>query len=179
MKNNLFKHFLILVAVAGGANYAYLNKEQIAEVCFGNKDLPELSNAKILLWSDPKTWGGGMPEENTVIVIPPGKTILLDISPPKLKSLEVVGTLIFADKDIKLSMKSLLLTGVIQIGSPNKAFVHNAEINLIGDDSKFLLQGGRLALFGIKDAARSPSSSNSNWGFANFDNIILQRKNEP
>ena len=159
-------------------SYAYLKKDQIIKVCFGNKDLPDLKNAKILRWSDPVTWGGTLPEAGAYIVIPVGKTILLDTNPSELKTLEIAGVLIFSDQNINLSVKNIILTGVLQIGSPEKIYTHHAEINLVGKDSRFLLQGGRLAIFGIKDIdQRSQASLYSHWGFANFKNIIL-KKNE-
>ena len=159
-------------------SYVYLKKDQIVNVCFGNKDLPDLKNAKILRWSDPLTWGGTLPEAGAYIVIPADQTIVLDVPPPELKTLEIAGVLVFSDQDIKLSVKNLLLTGVLQIGSPEKTYTHQAEINLVGKDSRFLLQGGRLALFGIKDSdSRSPASLYTHWGFTNFKNIIL-KKNE-
>lgn len=175
----IFKAFCFGFAVIcslAALTYGYLNKDQIVKVCFGNKDLPDLKNAKILRWSDPLTWGGTIPKSGAYVVVPADKTILLDISPPNLKTLEIAGVLIFSDDNIKLSVKNILLTGVLQIGSPEKFYTHQAEINLIGKDSRFLLQGGRLALFGIKDVdQRSPASMYTHWGFANFKNIILKK----
>ena len=79
MKNKDLKYFFILAVIAVSvATYVYFNQKQVIEACFGNKDLPNLADAKILPWSDPKTWGGSLPAENSVIVIPPGKTILLN-----------------------------------------------------------------------------------------------------
>ena len=173
----IFVSFAVICSCAL-LSYAYLKKDQIVKVCFGNKDLPDLKNAKILRWSDPATWGGTLPEVGAYIVVPADKTILLDTAPPELKTLEIAGVLIFADQDLKLSVKNLLLTGVLQIGSPEKFYTHQAEISLVGKDSRFLLQGGRLAIFGIKETnQRSPASLYTHWGFANFKNIIL-RQNE-
>ena len=177
-KKRIFKYLyvgVIVICSFAGLSYVYLKKDQIVNVCFGNKDLPDLKNAKILLWSDPLTWGGTLPEKGAYIVVPSGKTILLDMNPPDLKTLEIAGVLIFSEQNIKLSVKNLLLTGVLQIGTPDKVYSHQAEINLIGKDSRFLLQGGRLAIFGIKDTdSRSPASIYTHWGFANFKNIILK-----
>lgn len=180
-KRRIFKFFLVSTFVScsfGALSYAYFQKDQITKICFGNKDLPDLKNAKILRWSDPLTWGGTLPELGAHIVVPADKTILLDVSPPELKTLEIAGVLIFSDQNIKLSVKNLLLTGVLQIGSPEKSYTYQAEINLAGKDSRFLLQGGRFAIFGIKDTdQRSPASLYTRWGFDNFKNIIL-KKNE-
>ncbi len=159
-------------------SFAYFKKDEISNLCFGNKDLPDLKNVELRRWSESTTWGGTIPEFGSHIVVPAGKTVLLDINPPELKTLEIAGTLVFADQNIKLSVKNLLLTGVLQIGSPDKPYIYQAEINLVGKESRFLLQGGRFALFGIKDTdQRSPASLYTTWGFANFKNIIL-KKNE-
>ena len=179
-KKRIFKLFVVSFSVIfsiAGFTYAYLKKDQIVEVCFGNKDLPDLKNAKILLWSDPLTWGGSLPEKGDYIVIPSGKIIVLDTNPPELKTLEIAGVLMFSEKNIKLAVENLLLTGVLQIGSPEKVYTHEAEINLIGKNSWFLLQGGRFAIFGIENTnSISPASLYTHWGFANFKNIILKKK---
>src|SRR5215472_12835318 len=46
-------------------------------------------------WSDPVTWNGHLPVAGGDVTIPAGKTVLLDVSPPALKSLTIQGTLIF------------------------------------------------------------------------------------
>ena len=172
-KKNIFKSvsFLFLGLIG---YFVFSKNNVIMQVCFGNKDLPNLSQSQILRWSDPKTWGGKIPQAGAHIVIPSGKTIILDISPPELASLEVVGVLIFGDLDIKLSTQILLLTGVLQVGSPEKKYTHKAEFILKGVDSKFLLQGGRFALFGIKyESDRGPA--NAVWGFSEYKNITMKK----
>src|SRR4051812_27079581 len=37
-------------------------------------------------WSDPATWGGTVPQATTKVVIPEGKTVVLDIDTPNLAS---------------------------------------------------------------------------------------------
>src|SRR5215469_13778529 len=46
-------------------------------------------------WSNPVTWNGHLPAAGGDVTIPAGKTVLLDVSPPALKSLTIQGTLIF------------------------------------------------------------------------------------
>lgn len=44
------------------------------------------------VWSSPFTWGGGpLPKQDDLVVITPGQTILLDVSPPKLRLLLIQG----------------------------------------------------------------------------------------
>ena len=176
--NKNISKLLSLVVVVTLGYFVFLKKNEIIEVCIGNRDLPNLNHVKILKWSDIETWGGKLPSSGAHIVVPAGKTILLDVSPPELASLEINGVLVFGDVDIRLSTRTLLLTGVLQVGSPNKPYAHIASIILNGTESKFLLQGGRLALFGLKAEPnhREPADTIQNmWGFSQFRNISLKK----
>jgi hypothetical protein len=47
-------------------------------------------------WSSPCTWPGrALPQAGADVTIPPGRTVLLDVSPPPLGRLTVEGTLVF------------------------------------------------------------------------------------
>ena len=51
-------------------------------------------------WSDPATWGGAVPKAGASVTIPKGKDVVLDVSPPPLRSLTISGALVFADRDL-------------------------------------------------------------------------------
>lgn len=62
-------------------------------------------------FSDEVTWGGDIPPiEGDFVVVPEGKTLLMDITPPELHTIIVEGTLIFEDvKDLELSVGFLIV----------------------------------------------------------------------
>jgi cell surface hyaluronidase len=112
-------------------------------------------------WSDPKSWTSGkVPVAGEAVVIPTGKSIMLDVSPPALKSLEIQGALKFAEKDLELTAGWIMLHGgQLQIGSSQIPFTKQATITLTGANTgadnmgmgeKFLgvMMGGQLDLHG-------------------------------
>ena len=140
---------------------------------------------EILRWSDPETWGGKIPQADANIIIPENKIILLDVSPPKLSSLQVHGILTFDNKDITLNVGAIVLKGTLQIGSPSAPYVNKAVIHLAeaeADDSPtfmrgLFLQGGNLDLHGLPlenaDQVRKPAQFA--WGLPQFANIKLEK----
>jgi hypothetical protein len=115
-------------------------------------------------WSDPATWGGTLPAANTAVVIPAGKTVLLDVSPPPLRSLQIDGALVFANQDLELTVGWIMLHGAgrLRIGDPAAPFANRATITLTAPDSTedvmdmgtrgILLMGGALELYGTVPA---------------------------
>lgn len=109
-------------------------------------------------WSDPSTWPSGtLPSVNENVTIPFGKDILLDTDSPSLGNLIIEGSLIFEDKDIELTAASILVEGLLQVGTEVRPFQNTAIITLTGkenDDefmgSRFLstVSGGSLELHG-------------------------------
>ena len=61
--------------------------------------------------------------------------MLLDISPPALKSLAILGTLTFADTDLALSANYIQVKGGLQIGTEARPYTKRASITLTGDES--------------------------------------------
>ena len=89
-----------------------------------------------LKWSDPKSWPShAVPVANEDVVVPLGTAMILDIAPPALKSLAILGTLTFADTDLALSANYIQVKGGLQIGTEAKPYTHRASITLTGDDS--------------------------------------------
>ncbi|MGL4574937.1 MAG: G8 domain-containing protein [Burkholderiaceae bacterium] len=71
---------------------------------------PPLTSAGALKWSDPATWGGTLPGADAVVVIPAGRTIVMDVD-VKVRSLRVEGALLFADKDLTLRSNWIAVAG--------------------------------------------------------------------
>lgn len=87
-------------------------------------------------WSDPKTWSSGkVPVKGEKVEIPAGKTVLLDIDPPPLASLEIAGTLVFDNRDTQLSSDAIMVNGGrLQVGTKDEPFTKRAVITLTGGD---------------------------------------------
>ncbi len=86
-----------------------------------------------LKWSNPGTWPSHtVPVGGTAVVIPVGKTIVLDVSPPPLASLTVEGTLRFAEQDLTLTSGWILVHGRFEIGTETQPFQHQAVLTLTG-----------------------------------------------
>lgn len=121
---------------------------------------PTVPLSRLLNWSSPATWQGKLPTAGAEITIPANRSILLDTSPPPLKSLTIRGVLVCAEKDLSLSANWIMLAkgGVLLCGSELRPFQHHFTITLTGNNShenimtmgtKFLgVMGGRLELHG-------------------------------
>lgn len=88
-----------------------------------------------LNWSDPTTWPGGrVPVEGDDVTIAAGQTVLLDVSPPALGNLTIAGRLNFAEQDLALSARWIMVHGTLQVGTESRPFTHRATITLTADD---------------------------------------------
>lgn len=121
-------------------------------VSIGDQGIARLDDADFFyidVWSSRFTWGGlSPPEKGTFAVITKGQTILLDTSTPVLKLLLIQGgTLIFDEADIELQAENILITdgGVLQIGTEDEPFQHEAIITLHGN-----LRSPELPMYGTK-----------------------------
>lgn len=116
-------------------------------------------------WSDPTTWGGVLPGANSHVVVPAGQCVSMDLSPPRLASVTVNGTLTFADTaDRHLQAGWVLVQGgTLQVGAAAQPFQNVAQITLDApnDGSNvmpgmgtrgLLVNNGKLLLYG-----RSPN----------------------
>ncbi len=112
-------------------------------------------------WSDPAAWPDGkVPRAGDAVTIGRDKDIILDVSPPALRSLTVNGKLSFSN-DLDLELKSewiLLARGELDIGSEAKPHtrkaaitltdnVPNEDINTMGDRG-IMMMAGTLNLHG-------------------------------
>ena len=109
------------------------------------------------LWSDPRTWGGKVPRAGSNVTIPHGMAVVLDESPPPLKTLKVYGALIFARRDLSLTLDAVELYGLLEVGTPEEPFAQRAEIHFTGTRNEdgspgtpkgISVLGGRLDLHG-------------------------------
>jgi cell migration-inducing and hyaluronan-binding protein len=115
-------------------------------------------------WSDATAWPSGkVPEAGEEVTIPRGTEVMLDVSPPELRSLTVQGKLTFADeRDLALTTEWIYVPGgEVQIGTEAAPYRHNAtitltdkvkdeNINSMGDRGIMMLRG-MLNLHGNRD----------------------------
>lgn len=146
----------LLCAVAG---FFFLSACQADEALVqpGNDPAPE---GTTLRWSNPSAWAAGeVPREGQTVVVPAGRTLELDVSPPPLGGLRIEGTLTFARRDLELTAEWILVPGVFQVGSESNPFTHRARITLtgplepeaapgMGNRVLGILPGGTLELWG-------------------------------
>jgi len=100
-------------------------------------------------WSDPATWGGELPGEGEAVSIPADKTVVLDTSPPPLKSLQIDGTLVFDERDLTLSADWIMVHGKLQAGSQETPFRHKATISLTGTNRDENVMGMGPKVLGV------------------------------
>src|SRR5690554_3161174 len=110
------------------------------------------------LWSDPATWPGGeLPAAGAEVVIDSDMDVVLDVSPPTLRSLTINGKLSFAkDKDIELDTDWIMLHGELSAGSEAAPHTGNVTITLVDNvpgenvnamgDRGIMIMGGTLSL---------------------------------
>ncbi len=117
-------------------------------------------------WSDPASWPDGrVPREGDAVTIGRDKDIVLDVSPPTLRSLTINGKLSFSDaRDLELKTDWVYLPGgELDIGSEAHPYLHKAtitltdnvpgeDINTMGDRGIMLLRG-TLSLHGDRQNA--------------------------
>jgi hypothetical protein len=121
-------------------------------------------------WCGNTVWPNGVPEYNDDVIIPPTWTVILDCSPPCLRSLTIHGRLIW-DTDaqtpinnpdgITLCSQTIWVQGELTAGSATTPYPYKAKIRLWGDrdsheltmnqfsaSNKVLGVTGTLSLFG-------------------------------
>jgi hypothetical protein len=89
-------------------------------------------------WSDPETWGGQVPANGAVVMIPAGRTIVLDTQTAALDELHVQGTLqADPETDVAITANSIMVMqgGTLQIGAADQPFMRSAVVTLTGPRS--------------------------------------------
>ncbi len=101
-------------------------------------------------WSDPNAWGGKVPAAGATVTIPANKYIVLDVSPPALKGLQIDGGLVFDDKDLELTSNWVMVhgSGRLEVGRTDKPFTKRATITLTGTDTGENVMGMGTKLLG-------------------------------
>jgi cell surface hyaluronidase len=100
-------------------------------------------------WSDAATWSGSVPAAGAAVTIPSGKTVLLDVSPPALKSLQIDGALVFDDRDLTLTADWIMVHGRLEVGTAERPFSKKATITLTGTDKSGNVMGMGTKLLGV------------------------------
>jgi cell surface hyaluronidase len=105
--------------------------------------------ARALRWSDPRTWNGHLPAAGATVVIPTGRTILLDVSPPPLTGVDVNGTLAFAERTVELRAGYVMVHGTLAIGSARAPYRGHATITLTGGPASRNVMGMGPKVLGV------------------------------
>jgi len=133
-------------------------------------------------WSDASAWPSGkVPAAGEEVTIPRGTEMVLDVSPPALRSVTVQGKLTFADeRDLDLVTDWIYVSGgEVQIGTEASPFQHNAtitltdtvpgeDINTMGDRGIMLLRG-TLNMHGNRDHTWTKLSSTAEAGATSIE----------
>jgi len=138
--------------------------------------------ARTVKWSDASAWPSGkVPAAGEEVTIPRGTEMVLDVSPPALRSVTVQGKLTFADeRDLDLVTDWIYVSGgEVQIGTEASPFQHNAtitltdtvpgeDINTMGDRGIMLLRG-TLNMHGNRDHTWTKLSSTAEAGATSIE----------
>jgi cell surface hyaluronidase len=89
-----------------------------------------------MAWSDPKTWGGTLPGPDAKVVVPAGRTLVLDTD-VTVKNLTIHGTLLCAPNRVITVLQAdwVMVMGAgskLQCGSAAQRYAHRIRINLTG-----------------------------------------------
>src|SRR5581483_5711324 len=124
------------------------------------------ANAK--RWSDAATWPDKkVPGKDAAVTIDKDMNVVLDVTPPALRSLTINGKLSFADnKDLELTTEWIMVHGELEIGTEAKPHTRKATITLTDNvkdedmsgiggttdrsDRGIMLMGGTLNLHGTE-----------------------------
>ena len=151
-----------------------------AQDSHAHMDMPAQGPATALKrsrWSDPASWPSGkVPVAGDAVTIARNREIVLDVSPPALRSITVQGKLTFADeRDLDLVTDWIYVPGgEVQIGTEASPFQHNAtitltdivsgeDINTMGDRGIMMLRG-TLNMHGNRDHTWTKLSSTAEAG---------------
>jgi len=153
-KRSLLFLSLLVPAFLGLGGYAALTAQQ------------KTSTAGAKRWSDPATWPDKkVPAKDAAVTIEKNMNVVLDVSPPALRSLTINGKLSFADnKDLALFTEWVMVHGELEIGTEARPHTRKATITLTDNvkdedmsgiggtndrsDRGIMMMGGTLNLHG-------------------------------
>ena len=130
-----------------------------------------------VLWSDPGSWPDGkVPGEGDAVTIPRDRHVVLDVSPPVLRSLTIEGKLSFSnERDIELKTDWIYVPGgELEIGSADRPHTRNATITLTDNvpgedlntmgDRGIILMSGTLKIHGDREHTWTKLASTAEKG---------------
>ena len=153
-KRSLLFLSLLVPAFLGLGGYAVLKAQE------------KTSTASAKRWSNPATWPDKkVPTKDAVVTIEKDMNVVLDVSPPALRSLTINGKLSFADnKDLELTTEWVMVHGELEIGTEARPHTRKATITLTDNvkdedmtgiggtndrsDRGIMMMGGTLNLHG-------------------------------
>src|SRR5271170_4492535 len=135
-------------------------------------------------WSDAATWPDKkVPTKDAVVTIEKDMNVVLDVTPPALRSLTINGKLSFADnKDLELSTEWVMVHGELEIGTEARPHTRKATITLTDNvkgedigvpaatvaservDRGIILMGGTLSLHGDRKHTWTKLANTANAG---------------
>src|SRR6202046_1744022 len=145
---------LLVPAFLGLGGYAVLKAQQ------------STPSASAKRWSDASTWPDKkVPGKDAAVTIDQDMNVILDVTPPALRSLTINGKLSFADnKDLELTTEWVMVHGELEIGTEVKPHTRKATITLTDNvkdedmsgvggttdrsDRGIMMMGGTLNLHG-------------------------------
>ena len=172
----LLSSLLPAALVLGGSAQAFAQDAHAGMKMPAKAEAPA-SAARRSLWSDPKSWPDGkVPGAGDAVTIAKDRDIILDVSPPALRSLTIEGRLSFSnDKDLELKTEWIYLPGgELDIGSEAHPHTRHAvitltdnvkdeNINTMGDRGIMLVKG-TLNLHGDRKNAWTKLSATAKAG---------------
>jgi G8 domain len=111
---------------------------------------PVIANA----WSNPATWGGTVPPAGATVVIPAGKTVLLDTK-VKVKGLTVNGTLACGGNDIAIEADWVMVSGSqakLACGTQAQPYKGKFNLALVGPRTDNIMGMGARVFGGMSGA---------------------------
>jgi hypothetical protein len=166
---------------SGAANEACVTGADILRDGFENAASPTTS---IALWSDPATWNGLTPVAGSDVQIPANKTVILDISTPVLRNLDIQGRLLASSSvSVGLQARRIRVSGAgsaLIIGCEAAPYTRTASIVLhgqnltpaqiaSGDKGILVDSGGLLSLIAPSKRAWTKLSANVAAGTQNIN----------
>lgn len=147
----------LLIPACSALTMGAATSAQEAHLDHANMDMPTESATalKKSRWSDPASWPDGkVPSAGDAVTVGRDREIVLDVSPPALRSLTINGKLSFSDeRDLELKSEWIYLAGgELAIGSETKPHKRNAtitltdnvpdeDLNTMGDRGIMMLRG--------------------------------------
>jgi hypothetical protein len=140
---------------------------------------PTITAAANGRWGDAATWGGRVPADGDIVMIPRGKTVELAGATARLNGMWVDGALTFGDADLALTSKFIMVTGRLQAGTEVQPYARRAVITLTGTDTAQdvmsmgtkligVMNGGLLKLHGEQRLAWSQLAAHAEVGATNL-----------